>query len=835
MEELKNVHYDAFISYRHCELDSFVAEKIHKKLEAFRLPKAVRSKVKNGKHKIERIFRDLEELPLSDNLMDPITNALNNSDYLITICSPRYLESIWCMKEIEVFLENHDREHVLVILAEGEPSEAFPELLRFEEITSVDENGNQVTTRRELEPLAADVRAGDKKSRLKAIDNAVIKLSAEIFGLNYDDLKRRHRAQKIRRMAIIFGSIFAAQLIFAIVVSIMLIKISNQNELISHQNDQMAEQNQKITEQNMEIQDQYKELQDKYASSMATVATTLMGEGKRKDAAAVLRAVLPDNETDGYNVEALQSLYSVMDPYDISGKTTPNSMYAMEGEIESYSVSYDGKYILINDTQNICIFDVISGEMLKKIEWNSDKESEENNFGYGPQFTADFCGDDGLIVINEDKVSYVSLLDDSSKSIDQISLYSSFIHAKDGKVTFAISDSTITGIDSQGELLYSIDLEDIFDESYYDLSNASFYNDRAMLSFTGFEDSYIVIFNEQTGEILYTISDNNSYRVYGLLEEDNLYYFHASMPDNMGYNTLIISAINYMEDSDIWAMYYVNTSAAELMMTDESIFLVDQNMVTVASKYNGAHENYFYLETPLIKGWTKDGSMYYINYDSTIHCCDKYRIYDYTDYFFVNPPTSKILSAEYNNDCLFCNFNEKNYITYYSSEPKPGITEIDHEHTDVYGSESVGVEIFENAPDMDYRLITESFYSEDRKYYFAHYADHTARIYDAATGNELYSFDGKTGHFVALTYSELAHGYILNGRYESYMLNSKMEVVSKSDRIIDEANGKFIMITNKKKCYEVPFVSYEDLIKRTDTYLQGYKPSESVKQKYKLK
>ncbi|MBO4782360.1 MAG: hypothetical protein J5522_08175, partial [Lachnospiraceae bacterium] len=528
------------------------------------------------------------------------------------------------------------------------------------------------------------------------------------------------------------------------------------------------------------------------------------------------------------------------DPYDISGKTTPNSMYTMEGEIESYSISYDGKYILINDSQNICVFDVKSGESIKKIEKkidDEDSESSSGNFlGNTSTFTAEFCGDDGLIVINGDEVSYVSLFENNSKSIDHISLYSSFIHSADGKVTLAISDSVITCIDCKGDLLYSIDLEDIFDESYYEFSNASFYNDRAMLSFTGFQDSYIVIFNKETGEIIYTTVNNNEpYMICGLLEEDSLYYFHYSMTDSMGYNTLIVSAKNYMENKDLWAMYYVNTSATNLLMTDESLFLVDQSMVTVVNKSNGSHENYYYLESPLIKGWTSGSSMYYINYDSTVHCCDRYRIYDYTDYFFVNPPTSKILSAEYANDCLFCNFNEKNYITNYSSEPKPGITESDYEYTDVYGNVKESVVTFENAPDMDYRLITESFYSEDHKYFFAHYTDHTARIYDAATGNELYSFDGKTGHFVDLTYSELAHGYILNGRYESYMLNSKMEVVSKSDRIIDEANGKFIMITNKKKCYEVPFVSYEDLIKRTDTYLQGYKPSESVKQKYKLK
>lgn len=39
--ENKAYHYDAFISYRHAELDKFVAENLHKQLEAFRLPKSV--------------------------------------------------------------------------------------------------------------------------------------------------------------------------------------------------------------------------------------------------------------------------------------------------------------------------------------------------------------------------------------------------------------------------------------------------------------------------------------------------------------------------------------------------------------------------------------------------------------------------------------------------------------------------------------------------------------------------------------------------------------------------------------------------------------------------
>ena len=57
--------YDAFISYRHCEQDKFVAITLHKKLESYRPPKGVISVT--GKKRIERVFRD-EQLREHDAL-----------------------------------------------------------------------------------------------------------------------------------------------------------------------------------------------------------------------------------------------------------------------------------------------------------------------------------------------------------------------------------------------------------------------------------------------------------------------------------------------------------------------------------------------------------------------------------------------------------------------------------------------------------------------------------------------------------------------------------------------------------------------------------------------
>ena len=122
-------HYDAFISYRHLDPDSFAAERLHKKLESFRLPSYVLKKHPELPKKINRVFRDEEELPLSSNLADPITQALINCDNLIVICTPKLKESKWCLQEIETFIKYHGRKHLFTALVEGEPDESFPDIL----------------------------------------------------------------------------------------------------------------------------------------------------------------------------------------------------------------------------------------------------------------------------------------------------------------------------------------------------------------------------------------------------------------------------------------------------------------------------------------------------------------------------------------------------------------------------------------------------------------------------------------------------------------------------------------------------------------------------------
>ncbi len=333
---LENVRYDAFISYRHCELDSFISENLHKKLESYKIPSSVLKKLSPEKTRIERIFRDEAELPLSGNLSDPITAALDNSEFLIVICTPRLRESQWCLKEIETFVAKHDREHVLLVLAEGEPDESFPQLLLHEDVIAKDASGNDITVKVDREPLAADCRADNNRERLKLLDNVVLKLCAAMFGLNYDDLRQRHHERQVRRRMAIAGVAFTIVTVFALTCLGFMIKISNQSRVIA----------------------------DKYAGAMASASQDLMSRGLAKDAVYAARSVLPDNGRD-YNADALYALTNALAPYETASSYYPDVSFKIPDGIRYLVPDGNGHCIVYCDDECILIDTATSAELLR--------------------------------------------------------------------------------------------------------------------------------------------------------------------------------------------------------------------------------------------------------------------------------------------------------------------------------------------------------------------------------------------------------------------------------------------------------------------------------------
>ena len=146
--------FKAFISYRYAGIDTFVADELHKQLEKYKVPKALRRKLKDPReYTLGRIFQDKLNLSASSDLWNSIEASLLDSEYFILICSPRITKESWCYREITTYLKKNGKKKIICVLSEGEPEDVIPKILW--------EDGDI--------PLAVDVRGTDKRTIKKNI------------------------------------------------------------------------------------------------------------------------------------------------------------------------------------------------------------------------------------------------------------------------------------------------------------------------------------------------------------------------------------------------------------------------------------------------------------------------------------------------------------------------------------------------------------------------------------------------------------------------------------------------------------------------------------------
>ncbi len=788
MDELKEVHYDAFISYRHSDVDSFVASNLHKKLENFRLPASVKKKMKTDREKINRVFRDVDELPLSENLSEPINKALANSDYLITICTPRYQESLWCMKEIEVFLQTHSRDHILVVLAEGEPADVFPDVLTHESVEITDADGTVHTETRELEPLAADTRGSSKKEILKAMDIATIKLCAAIFGLNYDDLKQRHREAKMRKLMLLLGIIGAVGIAFALVVTGMLVKISRQSSLIA---------------------EQYDALNDEYASQAVGLAENLLGEGKRKDAVKTLLTFLPEKEKDGYKAEALACLYKAMNVYNVDSDYFPAVNYPAEHQlfgIDNFDISPNGKKIMLADGFNIFVYDVESGELLEKVDNNP--ASEEYSL------SAKFCGMDNFLVTDGMEVRLYTEDREEPLVLGTITPKSHFYASDDGEVTLALYEDTITGIDGNGVILYQVKIDGEFDLM---AGQVYFFDGIIVIN----DDKEYVLMDEKTGKIL-ARTDESSFGVgddstsYGCYLRDHILYrpsvnLYSESADTM----FAVSAYDFDNKRTLWVKRFPDQYYDMIRMCGDHLYLFGYAGVLVLDSGTGRELMNYRMSAPAVCAWAEEDYMYCIDENGMAYQFDDENFYALEDFFTVRP-TQKIDSARYVGGKIFCNFLETNYVTAYIPGP---VENAEHLENPAWHDYSVKDATEEAAliPDVNMAMTENIFYSADEKYIVVGYLNHSVEIYSAETQKKVAQITSQDTVF-AMHYSEKRGCYIIDTECSSIILNPGFEVICRLDFIESESGDDLILQSRDYESWRVPYVGYEDLIKMAEEY-----------------
>lgn len=335
-ERQELMRYAAFISYRHSELDMEIAKKVHTGLETYHIPGSVQKKT--GKKKVGRVFRDQEELPIGSDLDDNISTALEGSEYLIVICSPRTPGSYWVCKEIETFIEMHDRNHVLAVLIEGEPDESFPPQLL------TDENGDPV------EPLAADVRGADRKERNAKFKTEILRLAAPVIGCTYDDLRQRDRERRVRRLVAIVSSIAAVVAIAGTAFGIYNANVAKKMTQLANEKAALADEKTKLAE---EITVQYTGKQENQSRFFAEESLMLLREGNRQDAALVAMQGLPSEGNDRpYVADAEYALSRAVYAYDEGNFMTYDRTLTHDLTIYDIYSTEDRKRVITRDSGN---------------------------------------------------------------------------------------------------------------------------------------------------------------------------------------------------------------------------------------------------------------------------------------------------------------------------------------------------------------------------------------------------------------------------------------------------------------------------------------------------
>lgn len=182
---MKNEYtYYAFISYNH--LDEKWARKLQYKLHHYRLPSVARKEVGEDV-RIRPVFRYVTNLSLGD-LRENLNNELEESKYLIVICSPNSAQpnikgEHWVNDEISKFIALGRKDRIIPVIVAGKPNsgdvatECFPPALRTAEIAG------------------ADLSSGSRAERL----DSFLKIVAKLLNLKPDQLIRLTEREDRRR------------------------------------------------------------------------------------------------------------------------------------------------------------------------------------------------------------------------------------------------------------------------------------------------------------------------------------------------------------------------------------------------------------------------------------------------------------------------------------------------------------------------------------------------------------------------------------------------------------------------------------------------------------
>lgn len=312
--------YFAFISYK--REDEKWAKWLQHKLEHYKLPSNVRKGNPSLPRDLRPVFKDTSELA-SGVLADEIRSALEQSQYLIVICSPRAAQSDWVCKEVQSFIDMGRTKEVIPFIVGGKAfasnpeEECFPVALR--------------QLPREQELLGVNVNEMGKEA-------AMVKVVAQMLGLKFDTLWQRRQKEKMRRTTLL--SVAAVFLMTALIASMW------------------------IWKKNIQLHQSYQKIMEAQSRFIAEKINTLISEGDSYTATLLALETLPEDLSTPNRPYVPESEYALRQLYFRHSALlhTNTSTPAM------VSFSQDGKYLLaLLKDSTIQVWDTKNGAVIDSI------------------------------------------------------------------------------------------------------------------------------------------------------------------------------------------------------------------------------------------------------------------------------------------------------------------------------------------------------------------------------------------------------------------------------------------------------------------------------------
>ena len=203
--------YKAFVSYSWS--DAKWGKWLLHAIETYRTPGALIGKdglLGPVPARLHPLFKDREEEAAGASIGQAVEHALENSEFLIVICSPRSARSKWVNRELAWFKTHRDPSKILALIVDGTPGtgdehECFPAALTHRVAPDM-----RVTDEPVDAPLAADARiSGDGKRRAR------LKLAAAMLGVGLDELVGRDDRRRTIHTRLVVGASLALALVMS--------------------------------------------------------------------------------------------------------------------------------------------------------------------------------------------------------------------------------------------------------------------------------------------------------------------------------------------------------------------------------------------------------------------------------------------------------------------------------------------------------------------------------------------------------------------------------------------------------------------------------------------